>query len=559
MLSIAVGGYLMHAVGNFTMIPGDLGDARFNSVILEHVYQWLTRQVADLWNPTFFYPFERVLGLSDNHFGSHWVYSILRFFGFSREIAYSGWYLFGYILNFFVCWWAMRRAGFSIVAAAAGAFVFAFGLPMLHQEGHAQLVYRFAIPLAFFAWYEFLQKRELRSLAQTNFWWSVQFLCSIYLGVFLLFCLAAVFVAYVLIVNFSVTQIDHSSLQRRSVLSWLTRSVSLFRTDWRVTSWCLASVVGMGLVSWMLILYKAIARDYQLARRLEDLYPLIPTLSSYLLADNSPLTSWIGSFMATFPTRAEHQMFVGIGALVIGLLGAVAFGWSSNDRQRLKVNQVSVGGLAELQLKNLVRVSFIALVFLVLLTLRIGDYSLYFLVLKIPGSDAIRAVSRIILVMLLPIAILVAAGFEFVVRLTATRGPVIVGVSVLFATLLLTTESYFYVPHHAAMQTWLDRQRGLDFTIKDKLSSDEILFVTQKSQEPFYITELDAMIYAQDRHLRTLNGYSGSTPPGYEYPSPCSAHDARLQGYFVYRNSPEVRRKDLLEKLRWIPLEACQK
>ena len=549
----------MHAVGNFTMIPGDLGDARFNSVILEHIYQWLTRQVPKLWSPTFFFPFERVLGLSDNHFGSHWVYSLLRLFGFSRESAYSGWYLFGYILNFVVCWWVVRRAGFSIAAAAAGAFVFAFGLPMLHQEGHAQLVYRFAIPLAFCAFYDFLLRRELRSLAQTNFWCAVQFLCSIYLGVFLLFCLAAVFVAYVLIVNFNATRLNNSPLQRNPKLSWLVRSINLFRTDWRVTSWCLTSVVGIALVSWMLISYKAIARDYQLARKLEDLYPLIPTLSSYLLADNSPLTSWVGSFVATFPTRAEHQMFVGLGTLVIGLIGAVAFGWSSSNRSRLKVTQVNGDGSDELRLKNLVRVSAIALMLLVLLTLRIGDYSLYFFVLKIPGADAIRAVSRIILVMLLPIAILVAAGFECIVRLTATRGPVIVGVSVLFATLLLTMESYFYVPHHAAVQTWLDRQRGLDFTIKDKLSSDEILFVTQKSQEPFYIAELDAMIYAQDRHLRTLNGYSGSTPPGYQYPSPCLASDTRLQGYFVYRNSPEVRRTDLLEKLRWVPLEACQK
>ena len=74
-------GYLLPAVGYFTMIPGDLGDARFNSVVLEHGYQWLTGQAAQLWSPSFFYPFERVLGLSDNHFGSGWSYILLRTFG----------------------------------------------------------------------------------------------------------------------------------------------------------------------------------------------------------------------------------------------------------------------------------------------------------------------------------------------------------------------------------------------------------------------------------------------------------------------------------------------
>lgn len=31
--------YLLRAVDYFTAVPGDLNDARFNSVILEHVFQ----------------------------------------------------------------------------------------------------------------------------------------------------------------------------------------------------------------------------------------------------------------------------------------------------------------------------------------------------------------------------------------------------------------------------------------------------------------------------------------------------------------------------------------
>jgi hypothetical protein len=94
LLSIGLFGYLLPVIGNFTMIPGDLGDARFNSVVLEHGYQWLTGQATQLWSPSFFYPYERVLGLSDNHFGSGWSYSLLRSLGMPREMAYSaGMYL----------------------------------------------------------------------------------------------------------------------------------------------------------------------------------------------------------------------------------------------------------------------------------------------------------------------------------------------------------------------------------------------------------------------------------------------------------------------------------
>jgi hypothetical protein len=95
--------------------------------------------------------------------------------------------------------------------------------------------------------------------------------------------------------------------------------------------------------------------------------------------------------------------------------------------------------------------------------------------------------------------------------------------------------------------------------IKTALPSDAILYVTQRKSEPFYITELDAMIYAQDHHLRTLNGYSGSTPAGYAYPDPCLPADTRLKGYFAFRNLPEARQQTLLSQLKTVALEPCAK
>lgn len=47
-------GYLMHTTDWLRAIPGDLFDARFNSVILEHLYQWVRGEVPELWSPAFF-------------------------------------------------------------------------------------------------------------------------------------------------------------------------------------------------------------------------------------------------------------------------------------------------------------------------------------------------------------------------------------------------------------------------------------------------------------------------------------------------------------------------
>ena len=533
LFGIGLFGYLLPALGNFSMIPGDLGDARFNSVVLEHGYHWLTGQVVQLWSPSFFYPYERVLGLSDNHFGSLWSYSLLRSFGLPREVAYSGWYVLGFLLNFVACSWVLRQAKFSLLAAALGAFVFTFALPVLHQEGHAQLVYRFAIPLACFCWYRALVSRDWLSVAQAVFWCAVQFMCSIYLGVFLAYCLTAILLAVLLIHFFERSPIvERELLDARPVQRELSTQ-NYACTNPRAWLWYVAAIVSMILVFLLLRQYKIIAADYQVVRPIDDLRSLIPRLHSYLLADNSGLTRWVGAWVADFPTRSEHQLFVGFGVLIASMLGA----WVTNFG----------------------KVFFVTWLLLIGLTVMVADQSLYLLLLKVPGFDAIRAVSRIILVMLFPVAVLVATGVDRLLQLTLLRGVILRGFLAVAIVVSLTLETVYYVPHHAAVETWQDRQRGLRSLIKDEIPKDAILFVTQRQAEPFYITELDAMIYAQDHQLATLNGYSGRTLPGYAHPDPCLPSDARLQGYFFVRGVSEAKQKELLNRLRVVALEACTK
>ena len=531
LLVIGIFGYLLPALGYFSMIPGDLGDARFNSVVLEHGYQWLTGQTSKFWSPTYFYPFERVLGLSDGHFGSNWVYSLLRFFGLSREMAYSGWYLFGFLLSFWVCAWVLRRMNYSVFAAGAGAFTFAFALPVLHQEGHAQLVYRFAIPLACFFWYRAVVQFDSVEFSKAIFWCAVQFMCSIYLGVFLVYCLIAMVLALVIVngvrgpLSLKVAKLDSRLLglvigTKSLMVSFRGRGV-----------WYLAAIIAAGVVFFLLREYKSIANDYQLVRPLDDLRSLIPTPASYLLADNSSLSRWIGSGVANFPARSEHQMFIGLGVLCLLVVGAWADAFT--------------------------RVCVLTLIVLIGLTLMVADHSLYLWLLKLPGVDAIRAVSRIILVMLFPISGLVAAGVDRLLRLMATRGLWFQALLMFAMIFILSIESVNYVPHQAAVQTWVDRQRGLASLVSTDLPKDTILFVTQRKAEPFYIAELDAMIYAQDHRLATLNGYSGSTPPGYVYPNPCLPSAVRLKAYFAYRKLSEVEQNKLLARLRVINLEGC--
>jgi hypothetical protein len=394
------------------------------------------------------------------------------------------------------------------------------------------------IPVACFCWYRALVLRETLSAAQTIFWCAVQFMCSIYLGVFLVYGLTAMLFAFLLIRFIDTRLIEKSSTDKSKFLEVSAANDELttpIRDHPNAFAWLWygAAIGGIILVFLLLRQYKLIAAEYQLVRSIADLHPLIPKLHSYLLADNSGLTRWIGSWVAAFPTRAEHQLFIGLGVFALSVLGA----WVTRFG----------------------RVFFATLLLLFGLTVMVADQSLYLWLLKIPRFDAIRAVSRVILVMLFPVSVLVAVGADRLLKMASSRGLFLRGLLIVAIIASLTIETVYYVPHHAAVQTWQDRQRGLRSLIKDKLPSDTILFVTQRQAEPFYITELDAMIYAQDNKLATLNGYSGSTPVGYAYPDPCLPSETRLQGYFAFRGVPEAKQKELLSRLRVVALEACAK
>jgi hypothetical protein len=73
------------------------------------------------------------------------------------------------------------------------------------------------------------------------------------------------------------------------------------------------------------------------------------------------------------------------------------------------------------------------------------------------------------------------------------------------------------------------------------------------------MTEIDTMIYAQDHHLATLNGYSGNTPPEYTYPDPCLVPEMRVNSYFALRGPSDVKRQQILDKLHTVYLEPCIK
>lgn len=507
LLGIVFFGYLMPLTAYFSAVPGDLGDVRYNAWALEHLYRVLTgRHHAGLWNPEHYYPFQGALAFSDNHFGSGASYLLARLLGLSREHAFNVWFITGTLLNFASALYVLRRLGFSIAASALGAFFFTFALPVSAKDGHAQLVHRFPAPLATLALWQMFERRRIADFSRVALFTVWQFYCSIYLGLFLVYLLAALSAGIVI---------------ARGRAGWAQWRANLAAESARKRRIAAGVVLGSALaLVYLGANYFFVARLYGANHgwSLEYITQFLPRPESYLIAD-TPLLAWLTAYTYV-PMRHEHNLFVGFGALALLLTAMLA-------RARTPRPELTLSML-------------IALGLLMAGTLLIGFVSLYYLIAWIPGVSAIRCVSRIILVMLIPMAALIAAAVDMLVlrfaRGAASRAALMAGLA-----LLLAVEPLSFVPNSTPIAEWQARLDAVKAKLPPSLPDDAILLVRSGSPRELMqvYAEGDAMLIGQDLGVPVLNGGSPFAPPGYRL-TRCVPVEERLQSYSRFMGGADV-------------------
>lgn len=202
------------------------------------------------------------------------------------------------------------------------------------------------------------------------------------------------------------------------------------------------------------------------------------------------------------------------------------------------------------------RTAFWTLLILVALTISIKGYSIYRLLLYLPGIGSVRAVSRIVLIMLLPVSILAAAAVDC--GLTKFKKRVDRWVFMLLVIFFVVSESVYYKPYSTQITKWAERQNQIKKILPALDLKDRIIFVTGKPGDYMDgVIELDAMILSQDMRLPTLNGYSGNFPSGHFDPSPCISFQNRLNSYSEQFKQVEFQISDLVRRVLILSLYEC--
>lgn len=453
----------------FSQMQRDPMDTRHLNFVLENGYRWLTGD-ASLFSPNMFYPLTGVAAYTEVLLGVLPFYLPFRALGLEPDTAFQCWMLLVAALNYLAALLLLRRGlGFGWLGTAMGAFLIPFGSPRLAQLGHQHLIPHFFTLLSLYGLANLFHERgsARRAIALFAGGLVLQAYAGIYFAWFLGFALGIAFAA---------------ALAMRSTRPALLATLKRHRV-----TLALAAVVSSAAVVPLALPYlqAASAVGY---RSFSEVVPMLPRLQSWIyLGDRSVLYGGL-AFTALYGKLPNWwEQAIGIGFLTLPLCAYSL--WRGRE-------------------KPLLRVLAVTTLTLVLLTMCYrGRWSPWWLVFEaVPGAAALRAVSRIGLLLLIPWGIALASWLD---RTATTRRGLIIAVLISAAVI---AEQMQQQPSYDKAEL---RAEVAALAAKIPRECDAFYF-SPRSTQRYEQVQLDAMWAGLLTGKRCVNGYSSNFPPGFE-------------------------------------------
>ncbi|MBK5284594.1 MAG: hypothetical protein JJE25_04270 [Bacteroidia bacterium] len=465
---------------DFSKVPGDFGDARFNNYILEHGYKFLRGDADKYWDAPFMYPYRNVVALSDNLIGTVPLYSMFRILGSDRETSFQLWLLALFALNFICCYWALIKWSNDFVLSSAGAYIFAFSIFILGHITNAQVFPRFMVPLIFYWSWQYLTQKKIKYFLFTVLATVYQFYCGIYLGFFLLYTLLFFFIAYIIIYK------DKTLFHQ-------------FKTFEITASHLL--VVELACVLLLPLMLPYIEISHKLGMRIfEDTVSSIPTFRSYFFTSHAPI---LWRFLAehAIPYLAEwwsHFLFTGaLPWLSIIIIPLIMISKKTKSTEKTFIAFLSFG-----------------LFFSFIFSLNINGFTLYKIIFQIPGFSAMRAINRVINTEIMFFVLI----FVFVFSQLQNYGRIYKMLIMIFPMMAIIDN--LIDPREVVRFDKRESQQQIE-KIKEKIKNQydkkfsAIAFLPADMKGKEIEMQLNTMLAAQELNVPCVNAYSGAYPKEY--------------------------------------------
>ncbi len=466
---------------DFSKVPGDFGDARFNNYVLEHGHKFLTGQIDNYWDAPFMYPYSNVTALSDNLLGSLPIYSVFRIFGYDRETSFQFWLLTLFILNFICCYWVLVKWTNNAGISATGAYIFAFSILLVGNIYNVQTYPRFIVPFVFYWSWQYLSQKKLKYFLFTLLGIVYQFYCGIYLGFFLIYAILFLFISYVIVY----------------------RDFTLFLQfkKFKIISMHLLIILLAGaLLMFLMKPYMDVSNKLGM-RQFQDVLPTIPTLRSYFFTSSAPVVwSFLSHHGTVLPVWWCHFLF--IGALPwLGILSVPIIMISRTIKSGKKLF-----------------IAFITLSFLFgfIFSLNINGFTLYKWIFQIPGFASMRGVNRVLNIEEMSFILILV----FTAKTLAEHNRFCKWIT-LGLPLLVVIDNAIH-PQEIMRYNKTESQQRIK-AVKETIVREYNKEYKAVAYAPLVFNEgeienhINVMLAAQELNIPCVNAYVGSFPPNYPF------------------------------------------
>ena len=405
-LGLGVAGTIQYHAAQFTSrfdtFFGDRGDARGFVYFCEHWYQALLGKTT-LMSPGIFYPTPGTLAFSDLLVGFAIPYSAVRALGVNMfsavEVVVIGLTLATYVAAFLLLKRVLR---FDLVPSIIGAMFFTFSSPKFFQTGHIQLQFILALPLIFILLILFYQRAAELSQWKGAIYLAAASVCLL-LQLTTTFYYAWYFVLWSFLF-FGVALILPAS--RKSLFA-------LLRKYWLAV--VVSSAVFLaGFLPFMLIYARTIrVGEWYSYKNVTEMIPEWWSLLS--MGDGNYIWGWLSALVRPEPWPATWgELMIGIGLVPsVTLLLLLVFAVYITKVQFFK-GRNTIASKFSPPLTSGAQAFFAAMIFATIILYALGlkyrqDSSPWIWVYTyFPGARAIRAMSRFVIMLTLPISIGIA-------------------------------------------------------------------------------------------------------------------------------------------------------
>jgi hypothetical protein len=505
--------HLAQFSSGFDTFFGDRGDPRGIVYFCEHWYQGFLGK-ANLLSPGLFYPTKETLAYSDLLVGYAIPYSLLRGLGFEMFSAMEIVIIGLTFLTYLACFLLLNRAlHFKLLPSCAGAMFFAFSSPKFFQLSHLQLQFVICLPLIFLLiillvqeWPTLTQKRAFALLSLSGLAFNIQLLTAFYPGWFFsLWC----FLFLILALLFKPS--------RRFVFL-------LVRKFWPAIPISAATFL-LGSIPFMLVyLPRANAQNWYTYSNVKEMIPEWWSLLS--MGDGNYAWGWLAGIVRPKPAPTYWtELTIGIGVITsLAWIGITIFGLWTVGRT-VTSRSAKKGNEDRLESRH-VYILFLGLMILATtlfycIGMKYGNaHSLWKHVYHyFPGAKAIRAMSRYVIFLTLPMSIGFAYVLDYAIKRVSAQKASRLRSALMFGVVALAAVGVFE-------QFGTFKVGGTGFSKKAetaylnamaaKLDGNcAAFYVAAKPDDHHGAAEYqyDAMMIAVMTQIPTLNGSSSQFPP----------------------------------------------